>query len=119
MRVRGSFRKVRGEIEVHVNLAHAQIVIAQSQRIFNGCVEADGYAFGLMLARKAEKILDDTVSALSLLVELFRITEGLWADLTTGSEQLAVAQDGGERIIQLMSYAGDELSDRSQRLAVQ
>jgi len=66
---------------VQPNVAHAEIVVAEGQRILEHLVQANGDALRLVLARKAQEILHDSVSALRLLVELFAVFQTLRTDL--------------------------------------
>ena len=81
------------------NIVHAQIVIPQGKRIFQHVIQTDGNPLGFMLSRKAEKILDNAMGALRLLVEFFAVLQALRPHLSAGSEQLAVAENRGERIV--------------------
>ena len=72
-----------------------------------------------MLAREAQQILHDAMSALRLLVKLFGVFDSLRAHLAAGAEQLAVAENGGERIVEFVSDAGNQLSDGGHFFAVQ
>ena len=75
VRIRRNFRKVGCQIQMDADLAHAQIIVTERQSIFNRGVEANGNSFGFMLSGKAEKVLHDSVSALSLLVDFLGIAE--------------------------------------------
>src|SRR6266849_5099834 len=100
-------------------MAHTQVIIAQRQRIFEDLIQMHWNALGLVLARKAQKILHDTMSTLSLLVELVAIFQSLWTDLSAGSQQLAVAKNRGEWIVQFVRHSGNQLAHRRHFLAVQ
>ena len=119
VRIRGNLREVGCKIQMHADLAHAQVIVAKGQSIFESGIEAHGNAFGLMLPRKAQKVLHDAVSALGLFVEFLGIAESQRPDLPAGGQQLAVAEDRGKRIIQLVGNAGNELPDGGKFFAVQ
>src|SRR5208282_3545010 len=72
-----------------------------------------------MLSRKAQQILNDAVRSLGLLIELLGVFDSLRAHLAAGDEQLAVAEDGRERVVELVRHAGNQLSDSRHLLAVQ
>ena len=99
MRVRGGHGKVGGEIQMHANVVHAQVVIAERKSIFNNLVEQNGYAFGFVLPREAEQVLHDSVRALRLFIKFLRIFQALRIHLAAGCEQLAIAENRGERIV--------------------
>src|SRR5215467_6563684 len=96
------------KVEVNADLSHAQIVIAQSQGIFQNRVHANRHALWLVLPGKTQKILHDTVSTLRLLVYLFGVSDGQRSDLTTGGQQLAISQNRREGVVQLMRHARDQ-----------
>ena len=72
MRIGGDFGQLARKIEMHTDLAHAQVVIAQRQSIFQDSIQTDWDALGFMLAREAQQVLHDAVSSLGLLVQVFR-----------------------------------------------
>src|SRR5258706_2296921 len=76
-------------------------------------------ALRFVLPRKAQKILHDTMSTLSLLVELVAIFQSLWTNLSAGSQQLAVAKNRREWIVQFVRHSGNQLAHRGHFLAVQ
>src|SRR5256885_428101 len=99
MRVRGGHRKIGGEIEMHANIVHAQVVIAERKSIFNNLIERNRYAFRVVLPREAEQVLHDSVRALRLFIKFFRVLQSLRIHLAAGCEQLAIAENRGERIV--------------------
>src|SRR5579859_227274 len=105
MRVGSRYRKVGGEVQVDPNVAHPQIVVSKSQGLFHRLVHLHWDSFRLVLARKAQEVLDNAVRTLRLLVKLFRVFDALRSQLPAGGQQLAVAKDGGKRVVQFMSDA--------------
>src|SRR5258708_501867 len=76
-------------------------------------------ALRFMLPRKAQKILHDTMSTLSLLVELVAIFQALRTNLSAGSQQLAVAKNRREWIVQFVRHSENRWAQRGNFLAVQ
>src|SRR6266849_1431874 len=107
------------QVQVDSDVVHTQVIITQRQRLFEGLVNLHLNTLRLVLAGEAQEILDDAVGALGLLVKLVGILDSLLSHLSTGGQQLAVAEDGGKRVVQFMRDAGDQLPDRRQLLAVE
>src|SRR5271154_1399276 len=97
-------REVRIEFAMNLDVVQLHVVFAQDQRVVENLVELNRRALRLVLARKAEEILDDMMRALSLLVELFEIVGPARSDVLFGFQELAVAENRGERIVQLVSH---------------
>src|SRR5208283_6038044 len=97
MRVGGNQGKIGGELQMHADLVHAQVIIAEGESVFHNRVDVDRHTLGLMLAREAQKILHDPMGALGLLVHFFGVTQRQRSNLAAGLQQLAVAENGGER----------------------
>ena len=72
-----------------------------------------------MLPRKTQKILYDAVCSLRLLVEFFAVFEALLAHLPARGQQLAITENCGKRIVQLMRDARNQLAHGSHFFAVQ
>src|SRR5215469_12534638 len=119
MRIGGRYREIGREIQVDANIAHPQIVVSKSQSLLERLIHLDGDSFRLVLAGKAQEILDNPVRSLRLLVKFFGVYDASGPQLTDGSQQLAISQDGGKRVVQFMSNAGDELANRGEPLAVE
>src|SRR2546426_12406659 len=56
--------------------------------------------------------------AVGLLWKLLVVLDACRADVVTRGQQLAIAEDGRERVIQLMRYARNQLSDGGHLLAL-
>src|SRR5882724_7710540 len=110
MGVGGREWQVFGQVQVQFDIAHAQVVVTQGERVFEYLVDAYGNALGLMLAGKTEKILHDAMSALGLFIQLFAVFETLRSYLRGGSQQLAVAENRSKRIVQFVRDAGNKLA---------
>src|ERR1700730_4200500 len=78
VRFGGSFREIFGKIELKMDLTHAEVVVPQAQSIFDDLFQANRGAFRLVLARKAQKILNNAMGTLGLFVKFFGVSEGLW-----------------------------------------
>ena len=63
--------------------------------------------------------MHDAVSTLRLFIEFCGVLKFLRAGLRAGGEQLAVAENRGERIVEFVSYAGNQLTDGGHFIAMQ
>src|ERR1700687_3257174 len=107
------------QVQVDADIVHPQVIITQRQRLLESLVELHGSTLGLVLAGEAQEILNNTVGALCLLVKFVGILDALLSHLPAGSQQLAVTEDGGKRVVQFVRDTGDQLADRRQLLAVE
>src|SRR5437762_14151339 len=105
MRIGSGERQIVSKIQMQLNVAHAQIVIAQSKGVFEDLIQTHWNALRLVLAGKTQKVLDNAVRALCLLIKLFAVFQALRTHLSAGTEQLAVTENRSERIVQLMCDA--------------
>ena len=96
---------------MHANVLHSQVVVAKGESIFQNLVDVDRGALRLVLAREAQQVLHDTMGALRLFVQFIGVLDSLRTDLSARGEQLAVAENRRERIVQLVRYAGNQLPD--------
>src|SRR6202035_4869572 len=81
-------------------------------------VELHRIALRRHLPGKAEKVLHDLFGALRLLQDHAQIFPGSFWKLGIIEEQVGKAEDRGQRIIYLVSHAGNELSNRRHFLGV-
>src|SRR5260370_42601197 len=59
------------------------------------------------------------MGALGLLVKFGSVLDSLLPHLSAGGQQLAVAEDGGPRVVPFVRHSGDQLSHRCQLLTVE
>src|SRR5436305_6516418 len=104
---------------MHADIAEPQVVVTKCQSIFENLIQLDRDALGLVLASEAEQVLNDAVSPLRLLVKLIGILHTLGSQLAAGEQQLAVAQNSRQRIIEFVSDTRNELAHSSHFLAMQ
>src|SRR5713226_745388 len=84
VRVRGGHGQIGSQIIVNANVAEAEVVIAQRQRVLQYLVELHCDSLRLVLARETQKILDDSMGPLRLLIELVRVFHALSWHLAAG-----------------------------------
>ena len=72
-----------------------------------------------MLAGEAEQALHDVMRALRLFVQFFDVVRAARIGEFFGLQQLAVTENRRKRIIEFVSYAGDELANRRHLLALE
>src|SRR5579871_3809084 len=111
MRIGRCQRQVRREIKMQADIFHAEIVISQRQSFFEYLINLNGDALRLVLTRKAEQVLYDAMCALRLFVKLVGVFGTLRTDIGAASEQLAVAENRGEWVVEFVCDARDELAD--------
>src|SRR6266852_5735337 len=117
--VGGGDGEIPRQVQVDTDVVHTQVIITQRQRLFESLVNLHLNTLRLVLAGETQEILHDAVGALCLLVKFVGILDSLLPHLSAGSQQLAVAEDGGKRVVQFVRDAGDQLTDRRQFLAVE
>src|SRR6202000_307690 len=100
------------------DIFHPEVVVTQSQRLFENLVDVNRDALGFVLPRKAEQVLDDAVRALRLFVKLVGVLDTLRADIGTRREQLAVSENSGERVVEFVGDAGNQLANGRHFFAV-
>jgi len=81
-------------------------------------VEVDARPLGFGLARKIEQVLDDAAGAFGFLIDLVRLGE-LRGRQAVAEQKLRVSHDGGERIIELVRDAGNEVPERGHLFGLQ
>src|SRR2546425_9346910 len=101
------------------DVVHAQVIVTHRQSLLQGLIDLHGDALRFVLAGKAEEILHDAVGALRLLVKFIGVLDSLLSHLSAGGQQLAVTEDGGQRVVQFVRDSGDQLPDRCQLLTVE
>ena len=82
MRINGCNGKVRAQIQIHTDIVHAQIVVAQCQRLLQRLINLHRNTLGLVLSGKTQQILDDSMGALGLFVEFVGVFDSLRPHLT-------------------------------------
>ena len=115
----GDHRRQGGmKISLDHDVVDLQIVIAQGDGIFDNVAQIDMRFMGLVLAGKRQQILHDSLGPLGLLVKFPHIIGAALFQLLH-FQKLRVADDGGQRIIQFVSNARDQLADGRHLLALQ
>ena len=74
-------------------------------------IELNGLALRRHLAGKAEQVLHDLLGALRFLQNHAQIAARAFGDLGIFHQQVGESEDGGERIVDFVGDAGDQLSD--------
>src|SRR5713101_2553796 len=102
----------------HLNAVADEDVRAQVYGALQDGVELDELALRRHLAGKAEQVLYDLLGALRLLQNHTQITARAFGELGIFHQEVGESEDGGEGIVDLVSDAGDQLSDGSHFLGV-
>ena len=96
----------------HVNAAHPELVAAQLQRVVEDLVNRRRDLFGFVLARKRQQVLNDAAGPPRFAVDRFRRGPLVGGKPLFGEQQLGERRNAGERVIELVRDARDQLSDR-------
>ena len=104
------FGKSASEIAIDRYVLDSQFVAAQRQGAFDDFVDVDAAALGLVLPREVEEIFHDAPRALRFVVDLLGLRELAGLQSVT-QQELRVPHDGGERIVQFVRDAGDQLAE--------
>src|ERR1700682_1611171 len=102
----------------HLNAMADEVVGAQVHGALQNGVELDELALRWHLAGKAEQVLYDLFGALRLLQNDPQIVARAFGDLGIFHQQIGESEDGGKRVVDLVSNAGDQLPDRRHFLGV-
>src|SRR5260221_8814902 len=100
-------RQYRLKIPFHRDVVDFQVVVAQRDGVFQHAAQVNVYPLRFVLPREGEQVLHDPLGALRLLTQLddefFHTRVELFA-----FQQLRIAQNGGERIVQLVRHSRNE-----------
>src|SRR5882672_2872173 len=91
-------------------------MFVQLERALEEVIEVERFFLRRSGARKFEKVLDDARGAAGLAVCELKLALGGVVGSFTFAEKFGDTQDGCQRIVQLMSDAGEHLSHRSKLL---
>src|ERR1700681_4877670 len=102
-------------IETHVNFdsGGSRCEGAKPHCVLDDGVDVDGHIARIRLAREKEKVANYTDGTVGLALDQADRLELLALEIVL-EEQLGKGRDAGERIIELVGDAGDELADGSQ-----
>src|SRR5437879_13348786 len=96
----------------YVDAADAQLVTAQLQGIVEDVVDGGRDLLGFVLACEGQQVLYDATGAAGLAVDRFSGRALVGGEPLFGEQQLGERRDAGERVIELVRDARDQLSDR-------
>ena len=102
----------------HPNVVHAEVIITQRQGFVEHSPQVDFRFLRLALPGKREQVLHHAVGSLGLFEQLADKILSAFAQ-PLAFEQLRVAEDRGERIVELVGDAGNQLPHRRHLLALQ
>src|SRR6266436_2677565 len=119
VRIGGRHGEILRQVQMDTDVVHAQVIITQCQGLLQGLIDLHRDALRLVLAGKAKEVLHDAVGTLGLLIKFVGVLDSLLSHLSAGGQQLAVAEDGGQRVVQFVSDSGNQLPDRCQLLAME
>ena len=109
--VRPHARRVRGEVALDLDIRHAQLIGQQLDGLAAELPEWDLRALGRAPASHGEKVPHDPGAAFGRRADLLASGPGL-AVRRALREQLNVAEDDRQRVVQLVGDARDELAER-------
>ena len=107
------------EVEGDGDIIHPQLIGAQVERVADHLVEIDHQALGFVFAREHQQILYDPGSTFGLGMDLLQILAYPFGQAGIAQQQLGIARDAGEWIVELMRDAGDKLADRGELFGMQ
>src|SRR5208282_5860148 len=108
--VTGDGRKAGEGTEVDFNAVAAKGMLVQLQGAVYDVVEVEHLFLRRSGAREFQKVLHDARGAAGLTVSHFELALGAIVDALAIAEQFADAENGGERIVQFVSDAGEHLA---------
>ena len=111
MRIGGDRRNFSLDVALHFDVVDLEVVVAQRQSLVEHLANIDLLFLRLALAGEGQQVLHHAVSALRLLEEFAYEVGGAFSQAFT-FEQLGVAENGGQRIVEFVGDTGDQLSYR-------
>ncbi len=115
--VRPQSRQGLGAVEDDLDIAGAQLVGQQLERRPNHVVEVDLATLRRMAARDRQEIAHDANTAIGGGVDLFA-SRGGREGRTPAPQQMGLTDHDGERIVELVGDAGQELAHRGELLGL-
>ncbi len=106
------------DFALDLDVVDLQIVVAQGQSFIQHLADIHLLLLRLALAGERQQVLHHAMSALRLLEE-FADEVGGAVRQPFAFQQLGIAQNRGQRIVQFVRYSGDQLSDRRHLFALQ
>ena len=110
-RVAHDRREPRGEVALDTDTRQRELVQPERQGSLDHLVEVEGRALGRALAREEEKVPDDLRHPVRLRHDHLDRPLHRGRDLAR-EQELAVADDDAQRVVQLVGDACDELAER-------
>ena len=111
VRVGDGLGQVAVEFAHDLDVVHREFVIAQLDGALQDVVHARQRAFRFLLAREREQVLHDLLAAQRQVVDLEQAVAGALVQILAQLQELGIAHDAGERIVQLVGNAGDQFAD--------
>src|SRR5687768_12143669 len=111
-------RKLMIELGLELDVPRAQPVGAQAEGLLDDGVEVDGAVTRPRLAGEDEEVADDASSATCLLLDQADRLRLLLAGEPLLQEELGERGDPGQRIVDLVGDAGDELAEGDELLGL-
>src|SRR5271157_2879298 len=108
--VTGDGRKTGERTEVDFDVVAAQGMLVQLEGAVDDVVEVEHPLLRRSGAREFQKVLHDAGGAACLTVSHFELALGAIVDALAIAKQFANAENGGERIVQFVSDAGEHLA---------
>src|ERR1039458_2981488 len=102
----------------HLNAVTDEVVGAQVDGALQDGVDLHGLALRRHLAGKAEQVLHDLLGALGFLQNDAQIAARAFGEFGVFHQEVGKSEDGGERIVDFVGDAGDQLSNGRHFLGV-
>ena len=106
------------QITAYPDVLELQVVVHQQQRAPDHVVQVDRRALGRSLAGEGEEVAHDAPRPLGLLLDHFEVPAIALPQLLLLEQELREARDRGERVVELVGDARNQLSDRGEFLAL-
>ena len=116
VRVRHRFGDLLVVVPHHVDSPHPELVAPELQRVVQHLIDRGRGPLRLVLAREGQEVLHDAGGAPRLGVDHLGRRALVRPEALLGEQQLGERRDPGERVVQLVRHAGDELPDRGHLL---
>src|SRR5882762_4036910 len=117
VRIDHGFGQTRIQLSGDLDIARAHLILKELDRAFDQLVNTRELSLGLMASRETEQALNDLLATKSAFVNHVQVTLMLRI-LIGGFEEFRKAHHRGQRIVQFMRDAGNELANTGEFLAL-
>src|SRR5262249_18376717 len=103
---------------VHMDMVLAQVLLGENQHLFDGCSKIGLDRLRGMVTSEPEHAVDDGGGALAAFQDLVKRLRPRGFVASASKPDLGVVDNGGEDVVEFVSNAGRQSTDRGESLGV-